>query len=743
MRSYHEINNALFSFEGEPFAPVTLPHTWNALDGQDGGNDYRRGTGTYQIRLPDPTPGKRQYIEFQAANHIATVRCNGQTLGSHEGGFSTFRFALTDALQATGNTLEVDVFNGVCHVYPQDADFTFYGGLYRKVTMIEVEDAHFDLMKDGTDAVFVSAFGTGSTRVDIFPVNADGCQVTLELLDAEEQVVSTQAKEASSHTIFETLIKEPHLWQGMEDPYCYRARVSLFREDVLLDQVCVTYGYRSFHVDPERGFFLNGQHTPLHGVCRHQDRLDKGWAISREDHEEDIRIIREIGANTIRLAHYQHDQYFYDLCDREGFAVWAEIPFISALIPGEKARLNTLSQMKELIAQCYNHPSIITWGIGNEITIRGHSEEIYRNLGDLNTLAKQMDPHRPTTIAQLGMLPETDPLVYLTDIQSYNHYFGWYYTVLEDNGPAFDAFHAANPHRAYGISEYGAENILTWHSATPFNHDYTEEYANLYHHHMLKVFATRPYLWATHAWNMFDFAADKRNEGGIKGRNNKGLVTYDRKTKKDVFYLYQAYWTTDPMVYIAGRRFANRAPGERDVTVYTNCEEVTLLLNGKVHATQRATDHAAVFAEVPLCDGENTLTAVTGSAEDTISLWGVPERDTAYDLPDLLSALQAQNWFSEKEDTADYGEDGCNSRMSVSDLLNIPQGYETIQGWAMSRPQISLERKFRFVTQLGTRKTDPAYKAKTFHDTYLVKNLATQEDIALLETLLRGIRRPE
>ena len=743
MRSYKILNQAVFAKDGEQFSPVTLPHTWNALDGQDGGNDYWRGTGTYEIQLPDPTPGKRQYIEIRGANHIATVFCNGQELGGHEGGFSTFRFELTESLQPTDNVLRVLVSNAISHVYPQHADFTFFGGLYRDVAFIEVEDAHFDLMKHGSDALFISAYSGGITRADVFPVNAEGCDIQLELLDAEDQVVYDNTQPAQPHTYFNTVLANAHLWQGMEDPYCYRARASLYKDGELLDQVTVTYGYRTCRIDAEQGFFLNGISTPLHGVCRHQDRENKGWAISKEDHREDAELIREVGANTIRLAHYQHDQYFYDLCDHMGFVLWAEIPYISSHMPGQASHDNTISQMTELIAQCYNHPSIMVWGIANEITIGGICEEQYRNLCDLNALVKRLDPSRLTTMAQLSRLPITDQQTHITDVQSYNIYYGWYVDTVEDSGPVMDKFHAMHPDRAYGISEYGAENIIKWHSASPFCHDYTEEYASHYHHEMLKLFAQRPYLWATHVWNMFDFAADPRNEGGVEGRNNKGLVTFDRKTKKDAFFIYKAYWTKEPMVHIASRRFAHRAPGERDVIVYTNCDEVTLNLNGKALETVKAVDHACVFHDVPLADGENTLTATAENVSDTITLYGVAEHNEIYDYTDLLSAVQAGNWFKEDDDDAkDYGEDGYSIQMPWKDLLVDSRCVNVLKGWGMSRQNADMPRRLRFVIGLGKWAQDPNNRNKTVRQMNIAPALS-EEDFALLDKLLHGIKREQ
>ena len=676
MRMKTLLTAARFAKQGEAPAVVALPHTWNAFDGQDGGNDYWRGIGTYEIDLPNPTAGKKQYIELQGANHVATVYCNGRELGTHKGGFSTFRYDLTPAMKPEGNVLTVVVSNAKSDIYPQNADFTFYGGLYRDVNYIEVSEAHFDLLKHGTSAVFVTPHCSGKTRVDLFPVNAEGCTLNVELKDAEGNVVGTGSTEACEHAHIIIDIKNPHLWNGMADPYCYSASASLVKDGQTLDTVAVTYGYRSFHVDAGTGFYLNGKHIALHGVSRHQDRLDKGWAVSKADHEEDCALIKELGANTIRLAHYQHDQYFYDLCDKTGFVLWAEIPFISQFNPSKEAYENTISQMTELVAQNYNHPAIFFWGISNEILIGSDREDLRKNLRDLHKLAKSMDPSRLTTMAQVTMTPMDSEHNYITDVISYNHYFGWYVGDVEDNGPWLDRFHALNPDIPLGVSEYGAENILKWHTAEPDNHDYTEEYANYYHQEMLKTFAARPYLWSTHQWNCFDFAADARNEGGVQGRNNKGLITYDRKTKKDAFYVYKAWWNPEPMVWVSGGRFVNRAPGERNVIIYTNCDEVTLVLNGADVETKKAVDHMVTFENVALKDGENTVSAYAGDVKgNEITLCGVAEHDYRYDLPE---GNQGANWFDDP------------AAIAARKALKYPKGYYSIKdkmGVLMQNPQ--------------------------------------------------------
>ena len=676
MRNVTLLTEALFAKHGQSFETVALPHTWNALDGQDGGADYWRGIGTYEIKLPDPTKGKKQYIEIQGANHVATVYCNGRELGTHKGGFSTFRFDLTPAMKETGNVLTVTVSNAPADIYPQNADFTFYGGLYRDVNFIEVEPAHFDLLKVGTSGVFVTPHVSGKTRVDLFPVGAEGAQLKVVLTDAEGNVVGTGETAATEHAHVLIDVAEPHRWNGVADPYLYTLTATVECGGEVKDTVVIPYGYRSFHVDSNTGFHLNGKSLPLHGVSRHQDRYNKGWAISKADHEEDVALIKELGANTIRLAHYQHDQYFYSLCDKTGFVLWAEIPFISQFIPSKEAYDNTISQMTELVAQNYNHVAICFWGISNEILIGPDREDLRKNLRDLHKLAKSMDPSRLTTMAQVSMTPMDSEHNYITDVVSYNHYFGWYGGEVEDNGPWFDKFHALNPDIPLGVSEYGAENILSWHSAEPENHDYTEEYANHYHQEMLKTFAKRPFLWSTHQWNCFDFAADARNEGGVQGRNNKGLVTYDRKTKKDAYYLYKAWWNPDPMVFVSGGRFVNRAPEERNVIVYTNCDEVTLVVNGVDVATKKAEDHMITFENVALNDGENTVTAFAGDVKaNEIVLCGVAEHDYSYDLPD---GNQGVNWFDDPAAVAmkkafKYPKDAYSIKDKIGALLGNPQ----------------------------------------------------------------------
>lgn len=739
MRKNIFIKEAEFAKEDAEFEPVTLPHTWNAFDGQDGDGYYFRGTGIYKIKLPTTDFDKKQFIEFRGANHSAKVYLNDTYVGSHEGGFSSFRFELTQHIVQGDNVLTVYVNNEVSHIYPQRADFTFCGGLYRDVCLIEVEKSHFNLEKQGSSGIFITPNPSGTTRFDVFTVDADGMNVEIDISDAEGNIVASVSDSALPHTTVYTKLNSPILWDGINNPYLYKAVIRLTSGDKPADEITEYFGYRSFHVSPERGFYLNGKSMPLHGVGMHQDRKDKGWAISDADRKEDAELIKELGANTVRLAHYQHDQNFYDLCDRYGFVVWAEIPFISEFLTGEKSYNNTISQMTELIYQNYNHPSVCFYGIANEITIGGFTEELYKNLCDLHKLCKSLDPSRLTTIAHIKGVPKDSNHLYITDVQSYNHYFGWYEGKTDDIGPEIDLLHKMHPDRCFGISEYGADCLTKWHSINPINHDYTEEYQAYYHHEMLKAFAKRPYLWATHQWIMFDFAADARDEGGSKGQNNKGLVTRDRKIKKDSYYVYKSFWSKDPVVHIAGRRFVNRAPDEGKITVYTNMEEITLVVNGKMIAHKKAIDNCVCFENVELALGKNTINAYCNDVSDTITLYGVSSHDSQYDLPEIQEALSKGNWFD--YDILDDNEkikDGFYSlNDSIGVVLSNDKCMDLMRKWILSNDHIALDTRLLLSSRLTNWKA--MWADRTIPQ--MLDQHMTKKDFKVIEAQLQKIRK--
>ena len=588
---------------------VDLPHTWNARDGQDGGNDYWRGTCIYRTRFAAPqfnTASHQVWIQFDGVNASAHVVLNGSPVCNHDGGYSTFRANITELLRDE-NELTVEVDNSKNdRVYPQKADFTFYGGIYRDVSLMVVSKNHFTLDYFGGPGIRITPTVQGAdASVQVTTWHDGEGEVSIELLDAAGNTVATGKGPDITLTIFNA-----HLWNGVKDPYLYSCKARLVVNGTVEDETTTRFGVRSFKVDPKKGFFLNGKSYPLHGVSRHQDRKGLGNAITREMHDEDMALIKEIGANTIRLAHYQHDQYFYDLCDEVGMVVWAEIPYISEHMPN--GRENTISQMKELIIQNYNHPSIMFWGISNEILIGGISQELVERHHDLQKLCKELDPTRSTTIAHVSHTPTDGPMHHITDLESYNHYFGWYGGKIEDNGPWLDKFHAEHPDICLGVSEYGCEGIINWHSSTPQCKDYTEEYQAVYHEYMAQAFEDRPWIWASHVWNMFDFAVPMWSRGGVPARNLKGLMTFDRKIKKDSYYWYKANWSKSPVLYLTQRRNTDRERKQTSVTVYSNIGTPKVYLNGKELTGIRKgyTDVHYIFDQVTLEKGKNKIKAV-------------------------------------------------------------------------------------------------------------------------------------
>ncbi len=617
---------------------LDLPHTWNAIDGQDGGNDYWRGTCSYEknFKKPEFDSEKEQvYLQFHGVNASARVVLNGKEVCTHDGGYSTFRKDVTELLEAE-NHLLVYVDNSVnTKVYPQKADFTFYGGIYRDVELLTVSKNHFELDYYGGQGIRVTpeVFGSDAKiRVQTWN-NAPEGTVKVTLLDAEENVV---AEADGTDTTLE--VQNVHLWDGVKDPYLYTVKAELFVNGEPVDEVVTNCGVRYFKFDPDTGFYLNGRPYNLHGVSRHQDFKGIGNAITKEHHERDMELIREVGANTIRLAHYQHDQYFYDLCDKYGMVVWAEIPYISEhLADGND---NTVSQMKELIVQNYNHPCIVTWGLSNEITISGrrYRRQMLKNHHELQKMVKEMDPTRVTTLACYAVCPHWHPVAHISDIVGWNLYLGWYIPGFFLNDLWISLWKFLYPKRCLGFSEYGAEGMPNLHSARPKRGDNTEEYQNKYHEYMLECFKRHPYMWGNYVWNMFDFAADARNQGGEPGMNHKGLVTFDRKLKKDCFYLYKAYWTEAPFVYLAGRRYEYRTEAVTEITVYSTCGEVSLYNNGKLVETKKG---ERVFKFKMKMENENHLEVKAGDCTDTAVIYKTDKPRPEYSA----AKVDSSNWM--------------------------------------------------------------------------------------------------
>ncbi len=692
---------------------VNLPHTWNAKDGQDGGNDYYRGTCYYakELRKESLPAADRYYLEFRGANSSADVYADGKHLAHHEGGYSTWRVDFTDALSES-TLIAVAVDNAPNDkVYPQMADFTFYGGLYRGVNVIAVNESHFDLDYYGTPGIAVTPEikgGDASVEIRVYPVNSrEGQSLVYTIKDQKGEKVA-ECTLPVSETAAKLEIPSVTLWNGRKNPYLYTAEVLLCENGETLDNVSARFGCRTYEIDPQKGFILNGESYPLRGVSRHQDRWGVGNALLPEHHKEDMDLICEVGATTIRLAHYQHDQYFYDLCDERGMVVWAEIPYISRHMPD--GRENTVSQMKELVMQNYNHPSIVVWGLSNEITMNGSDEDLLENHRLLNDMVHEMDPTRKTTIACVSMCDIHDPYVQIPDVVSYNHYFGWYGGDTSMNGPWFDNFHKEFPEIPIGVSEYGCE-ALNWHTSKPTQGDYTEEYQAYYHEELIKQLYTRPYLWATHVWNMFDFGADARSEGGENGQNHKGLVTFDRKYKKDSFYAYKAWLSDEPFVHICGKRYVDRVEDVTKVTVYSNQKSVELFVNGESLGSKESPEHFFYF-DVPN-KGESTLMAVAGECRDESHIRKVDVFNEDYRLKEKGAILnwfditEPEGYFSLNDKVKDIiaSPEGAALFKSVMDQMSAGGGKAEFAGFKMSGPMMSMMEGFtvlRLTNMLGT-----------------------------------------
>lgn len=615
-------------FDDHGWTVVNLPHTWNAVDGADGGGNYVRGDGWYRRHFAtDPHwGGQRVFVDFRAANRVAEVWLNGVRVGEHRGGYSRFRFDVTDHLSASGdNVLAVRVNNEPNGIIPLGGDFTMWGGLTRDVTLLVVPATHIGLNDYGSLGVYLTPRTIASDHADVevrtlvdtaAPTAATG-DVHVVIEDWQGQPVaerseSFRAESAQTTPVVQTLrVPSPHLWQGRADPYLYRVVVELRAGGGVTDTVEQPLGLRTITVDPQRGLFLNGQHLAAHGVDRHEDWLDHGMAISREQRRRDFSFLEEIGATVVRMCHYEHDDYDYQLCDADGILAWAEVAFVGTPPKTAAGADNAVEQLRELIRQNYNHPSIFCWSVGNE-TAEGADPLIARLAG----VVKAEDPTRFSTYASHHK--DDDPRDFRTDLLGYNKYFGWYSGSYDDFGRWLDAWHAKNPNRPLGLSEYGAGASIYQHEQNPPPRPRTqakgpwhpEEWQAEYHEHAWLTLAQRPYLWGTFIWNMFDFGSDGRHEGDTPGRNDKGLVTYDRQTKKDAFYWYKANWTDTPFVYLTSRRDDVRFTSVTPVKVYSNCDSVQLWVNGQPLGERRSPDHRFIWSDVQLVPGPNRLYVV-------------------------------------------------------------------------------------------------------------------------------------
>lgn len=615
---------------------VDLPHTWNAQDALSGKIDYKRGIGNYEKNLfirPE-WKGKRLFIRFEGVNNIADVFINRRHIGEHRGGYGAFIFEITGKVEyGKENSILVRVNNGEqLDIMPLVGDFNFYGGIYRDVHLLITDEtciSPLDYASPGVRLIQDSVshrYAKVRAIVDLSNGSSGNQEVELNvrLLDGQRVVkegtknVNLSGNEVMQQELtFE--IDQPHLWNGRQDPFLYQAEVTLFRNGQMVDRVTQPLGLRFYRIDPDKGFFLNGKHLPLQGVCRHQDRSEVGNALRPQHHEEDVALMLEMGVNAVRLAHYPQATYFYDLMDKNGIIVWAEIPFVGPGGYNDKGfvdlsafRANGKEQLKELIRQHYNHPSICVWGLFNELTELGDNPVEY--IKELNVLAHQEDTTRPTTSASNQM----GDLNFITDAIAWNRYDGWYGGTPADLGKWLDRMHKDHPEICIAISEYGAGASI-YHQqdslvkTVPTSWWHPENWQTYYHIENWKTISSRPYVWGSFVWNMFDFGAAHRTEGDRPGINDKGLVTFDRKVRKDAFYFYKANWNREePMLYLTGKRNTVRTQRLQTIIAFTNQAGAELFVNGKSYGKTTPDSYAILeWKNVELEPGENEIKVVS------------------------------------------------------------------------------------------------------------------------------------
>jgi beta-galactosidase len=672
------------TFNDSNWENICLPHTWNAEDGTDGGNNYYRGNGWYRKKLfiPEKFHGKSLLLQFDAANKEAEVYINGKSVFIHKGGYTAFTVDITnDATIGKINLIAVRVNNERNDEIPLNGDFTFYGGLYRGVKLLVTDQTHIDVENDGSNGVYVHIPNNESIKKNAniavsVPVKISRTEqkkkltVLVSLKDAKgKNITSAELKpeELSKGRVRFTgslQVKQPHLWNGSKDPYLYFVETEIVTEGKILDKVTRKVGFRYYSIDPNKGFFLNGKKVPLHGVAIHQDRQAYGSAVPDDLRRNDFQLMDEMGVNALRTAHYPHSQFVYDQADERGWIVWTEIPFVNEMSETAKFADNTEQQVIEMIKQNYNHPSIIAWGLQNELGAFGGyiprsklsiDEQFHQATNLMQRLvkkAKKLDPERMTAQAIMGMpkikeLPLTPQVVQqldwssnqggkhknkvikFIDIPSLNFYFGWYTPTISDLNTALTNIHKNYPDALIGLSEYGAganpsqhqqiKPRFKWNTKKAFGQWHPEEYQSYFHEASYTILEKHPELWAAFIWNMFDFGSDGRNEGGQPGVNDKGLVSFDRKLKKDAFYFYKSQWNkTDPFVYITSRRFTKRTQKITTVKVYSNQKKVVLMVNGKDYGIGNQF-HPGVFVwdKVGLQEGLNNLKALARKADGT------------------------------------------------------------------------------------------------------------------------------
>jgi beta-galactosidase len=666
---------------------IDLPHTWNLEDGTIRKREcYQRELDILEEHRED-----KLFLEFLGANAVCQVYLNKTFIGEHRGGYSTFRFDITQYYQWEGsNLLQVYVDNRITEdVSPLNGDFTIYGGLYRSVNLICTPHTHFNLLYWGSQGVILrpelDLDSNGIVKIEVFSICKKEALVNLSIKDANQMVICTANVSADQKSITMN-VEKPVLWNGKTNPYLYTLEACLQDETEIFDEVTLSFGFRDISLTSNSGFFLNHERFKINGVAKHQDFEEVGNATERKHIETDFRLIGEIGANSVRLSHYQHNSVTYDICDQEGYLVWAEIPML-VLPDSELVLKNADDQLKELLFQNCHHPSICFWGIQNEIAMGGETMPMYRSVQMLNDRVHELFPTAITASANMYYVKNNSPLNKITDIQGYNLYYGWYYGEIKDLNTKIDEFHKENPNVALGISEYGVDCNLSFHSDNPKVKDYTEEYQSLYHEQTYEIIKSKPFMWGSYVWNMFDFGSSIRDEGGFKGKNCKGLVTFDRKIKKDSFYYYKAQWSDEKFIHICEKRFRYRHKQKVDIKVYSNLDTLSLLRGDETLYLNRKGEKVFIFHDIELVKGENCIRVLGENLSDEIVIDKVDAANESYVFIDPNPEINVKNWFTQKK-----GEMDLFPKNKYSILDKLGELMENEEAWSIVKdmlPQIA------------------------------------------------------
>jgi len=692
--SFVEVGVNMDIMEENKGVSIDLPHSWNV----DENVERSRYVYAKELQIDDKHKNDTLYLEFLGANSVCQVYLGEEFVGEHRGGYSTFRFDITDLYSwEEKNLLRVYVDNSETEdVSPLVGDFTIFGGLYRSVNLICVQEAYFDLMFYGSSGVIlrsdVDANGRGILDIESHVVSDQDIKISYKLFDAKGEIVAEEVAEVTQsfedgqekwQGSFSSKMTIDHCrtWNGKEDPYLYKLEAELMSDERVFDRVTMQTGFRKCKLDSQKGFYLNNTQVKINGVAKHQDFEGLGNAVSSDNIKKDFELIGDIGANSVRLSHYQHMQETYDICDQEGYIVWAEIPMMS--MPDKTSVMdNAKNQLKELVFQNVHHPSICFWGIQNEIAMSGETLAMYRGVNELNDMFHALLPKGISASANMYYVKNDSPLNFITDLLGYNLYYGWYYGKEEDLSEWIDRFHEENPQVMLGMSEYGADCNLKFHSQTPKVKDYSEEFQAVYHEKTYGIIESKSYLWGSYVWNMFDFGSFVRNEGGTKGKNAKGLVTYDRKTKKDAYFFYKSKWSDQPFIHLCEKRFVNRSEETITIKAYSNLDTLTLYVNDE-KISSKSSESTYLFEEVKLKMGENRVRMIgrlnADEFMDECVFIRSEEKDQSYIFADPNPGLNVENWFTQEKSELDYFPEGYYSiKDKIGDLMESEEAWNIL-----------------------------------------------------------------